>query len=166
MGVDKLCSCHRAYSGRFDFGACIHLGAGHDDQGSGCAGGRSCSHLASLGETSASGTLFEAVLPACHAVHATDRQSFGNIVVVALIIALVPRYFPRWLCGCALRAGVTRPRRKRAWESLETLAALVQASWWDSILILRGQSHGVRIGREERLPDPCQPCRTAVIRQL
>ena len=53
-----------------------------------------------------------------------------------------------------------------SWESLETLAALVQAVWRDSVLILRGQSHGVRTGREERLPDPCQPCRTAVIRQL
>lgn len=48
----------------------------------------------------------------------------------------------------------------------ETLAALVQAVWRNSLLLLRGQSHGVRVGREERLPDPCQPCRAAVIRQL
>ena len=36
------------------------------------------------------------------AFHASHRQSFGNIVVVALRIALDPRYFPRWLYGFAL----------------------------------------------------------------
>lgn len=68
-----------------------------------------------VGETRASGTLFEAVA----ACHAADRQTFGTIVVVALRIALVPRYMPRFLYGSRLQAGVTRPRRKSHWQQMK-----------------------------------------------
>jgi hypothetical protein len=77
----------------FDFRACIHLVTGHDDQGTGRA---ACVRI--LGETNASGTLNrDRYVPAT--LPPTERQPFENIVVVALIIALVPRYIPRWLCG-------------------------------------------------------------------
>ena len=59
-------------------------------------------------------------------------------MVVALRIALDPRYFPPWLDGCPLRVGSQgRPRASKAshsaapetsWECVETLAALGRAS--------------------------------------
>jgi hypothetical protein len=77
----------------FDFRACIYLVTGHDDQGTGRV-----ARVRILGETGASGTLTRGrCIPAT--LPPTDRQPFGNIVAVALIIAFVPRYIPRWLCG-------------------------------------------------------------------
>jgi hypothetical protein len=77
----------------FDFCACIHL-----SQATTIRVLAVPARVRILGETDASGTLTRGrCLPAT--LPPTDRQPFGNIVAVALIIAFVPRYIPRWLYG-------------------------------------------------------------------
>lgn len=91
-----------------------------------------------MGETRASGTLFEAVA----ACHAADRQTFGTIVVVALRIAL-----NRGTCRGSSTDPVCSRRNsaapEKSLEADETLAGLVQVVGRNSNRSC-GQSHGVR----------------------